>query len=130
MPHKILLVDDSQLVHRLVQTLLAKDGVEVRSVYDAPSAAAAAIEMQPAVILLDMELPPHSGIDVCRELKANPLTRGCMVIMLSGNDDPECQARAGDAGAADYITKPFTPNDFRVRIRNSLRNAARSAAAA
>jgi signal transduction histidine kinase len=72
---------------------------------------------QPDLILLDMNLPGESGLDVCREVKSHPFLRDIPVIFLTGEDEPSVIINAFEAGAADFITKPYQKSVLQTRIR-------------
>lgn len=76
---------------------------------------------QPDCILLDVGLAGEDGIVRCRALKADPRTAAIPVILLSGRADAASIARGLEAGADDYITKPFTPAELRARIGSHVR---------
>jgi len=61
------------------------------------------------MVLLDLMLPGHDGFEVCRRLRSEPGTRTIPILIISALDDPESRARAADAGATAYYTKPFSP---------------------
>lgn len=114
----ILLVDDSTTNTRLLQqalneydTLVASNGMD---------AVKLALSHQPDVILLDIQLPDMDGFQVCRSLKKNASTKDIPVIFLTGLREPGSVARAFQAGAVDYITKPFDFSEVKVRISTHL----------
>jgi CheY-like chemotaxis protein len=107
---RILIVDDSDSIRAMIQALVASRSFEVES---APSGARA-LEMAaahvPDVVLLDLNMPgTHDGIEVCKALRDNPLTRAVTIIVITAMDGPEWRQRALDAGANAYYTKPFSP---------------------
>jgi len=116
---RLLIVDDQpaniQALHRVFaadcQVLMATDGAR---------ALALCRERQPDLVLLDVQMPGMDGYQLCAELKADPLLRAIPVIFVTAQDRPEDETRALDAGAADFITKPFNPTVVRARVRTQL----------
>lgn len=117
----VLLVDDSQDVHRLLRARLRSKDLELLDVYTGEEAIAAARDRQPALILLDLNMPGMDGFEVLRALKDDPTTLEIPVIVLSGLQSPHDKVTAFDLGAVDYVTKPFELTELRVRIRSALR---------
>jgi two-component system cell cycle response regulator len=118
----MLVVDDSQYVHKLVRAHLESDPLEIHSVYDGESALLKARELRPNLVLLDVDLPRMDGFEVCRRLKADPAIASVPIIFLTA-DVALCDKVKGlDMGAVDYITKPFTPSELQARVRAALRN--------
>ena len=121
MPDKVLVIDDSAEIHTLVRARLAKEQVVIHCALDAASGLAAAAEICPDLILLDVDMPDRSGFDLCAELKSNPDTMNAPIIFLTGAASTQDKIRGLDLGAADYVTKPFDPAELRARVRASLR---------
>ncbi len=117
----VLLVDDSQDVHRLLRARLRSEDLELVDVYSGAEAVALAQEKHPALILLDLNMPGMDGFEVLRALKDDPTTLEIPVIVLSGLQSPHDKVTAFDLGAVDYVTKPFELTELRVRIRSALR---------
>lgn len=116
----ILVVDDTPANLRLLASLLADQGYQVRF---APNAKLALKSMQvklPDLILLDVKLPDLDGYSVCRELKADNRTRNIPVIFLSVLEDPLDKVKAFRVGGADYISKPFQAEEVLARIETQL----------
>lgn len=80
----------------------------------------------PDVIILDLQLPGMSGIDVCRHLRNDPRTESTPLLMLTGLSEEADRIVGLEMGADDYVTKPFSPREIRARIRALLRRATRS----
>lgn len=117
----VLLVDDSQDVHRLLRARLRTEEIELVGVFDGSEAVKFATERQPALVLLDLNMPMMDGFEVLRTLKDQPSTLEIPVIVLSGLQSPQDKVTAFDLGAVDYITKPFELTELRVRVRSALR---------
>lgn len=121
MAQRILIVDDSQPIHTLVKARLADEPVELISAYDGESAIHLAGELQPDLVLLDVDMPVQDGFEVCRRLKSTPDTLAIPIIFLTGAASTEEKIKGLELGAVDYITKPFDPAELRARVRATLR---------
>jgi two-component system, cell cycle response regulator len=121
MKPSLLFVDDRAEAHGLVQAALAEMDLDFRSAYSGEEGIAMAATFDPDVVLLDMELPDATGIDVCRQIRARSSTAELPVIFLSGDVSVETKVRALDAGGSDYIVKPFALAELRARVGVALR---------
>jgi diguanylate cyclase (GGDEF)-like protein len=121
MSHKVLIIDDSQAIHDLLRVRLRDEPVELHSAFDGESGLAAAQDLAPELILLDVDMPGVSGFAVIRRLKEHPATADIPVIFLTGASSVQEKIQGLDLGAADYITKPFDAAELRARVRASLR---------
>ncbi|MCA9276619.1 MAG: diguanylate cyclase [Phycisphaerales bacterium] len=117
----VLLIDDSQFVHRLLDARLRDESIELRSAADGRRGVELAREDPPALILLDLDMPVMDGFEALRELKDDPRTRDIPVIVLSGLNSSQDKVAAFDLGAVDFVTKPFELTELRARVRSSLR---------
>lgn len=107
---RILIVEDSDSIRRLIETLVAARGHQVEAVPNGAKGVDAAIARPPDVILLDLFLPGGmDGFDVCRKLRAAGGTRAVPIIVISSLTDDASKVRAAEAGATAYYTKPFSP---------------------
>lgn len=122
MASKILVIDDSPEIHKLVQIRLGKEAVVIHSAFDGVSGLAAARQLRPDLILLDVEMPDRDGFAVCVDLKSDPATMDAPIIFLTGSASTEDKIRGLELGASDYVTKPFDPGELRARVRASLRS--------
>jgi two-component system, cell cycle response regulator len=122
MSDKILVIDDSAEIHTLVKARLAKEQVIIHSALDAASGLAAAKEIRPDLVLLDVDMPDRDGFDLCMDLKANPDTMDVPIIFLTGATSTADKIRGLELGATDYVTKPFDPAELRARVGATLRN--------
>ncbi|MDP9173252.1 MAG: response regulator [Planctomycetota bacterium] len=122
MPQTVLIVDDSMPLHTLIKAHLEPDNLKIHSVHDGESCLAAAIDLKPALILLDVDIPRLDGFEVCRRLKANPATANIPIIFLTANPMVADKVKGLELGACDYITKPFKSLEFRARVRAALRS--------
>jgi two-component system KDP operon response regulator KdpE len=115
---RILVVDDEPQILRALETTLRVEGYEVETAATAEQALAKAAMRPPDAIILDLILPDGSGTDVCRELRT--WTRVPIVILSAVGDERE-KVAALDAGADDYVTKPFGGEELLARLRAVLR---------
>jgi len=117
----VLVIDDAQDIHDLVDVRLRPEGVIVLHALDPHTGLTLVREARPDVVLLDLDLPGRSGLDVCRDLRADPQLASIPVIFLTGTVDVATKVQAFDAGAIDYVTKPFDGVELRARVRSALR---------
>jgi two-component system phosphate regulon response regulator PhoB len=118
---RILVVDDERDILELVEYNLKKEGFAVTCVASGEEAVAAARNRLPDLIVLDLMLPGVDGLEVCRRLRAEPATRHIPIVMLTAKGG-EADIVAGlELGAADYVTKPFSPRVLTARLRAVLR---------
>lgn len=112
----VLVADDDDDIRELVAYKLKLGGHEVVAVSDGPSAVRAAWETVPDVAIIDVTMPGMDGLAVCAALRADSRTAHIPVLLLSARAQVG-DSRAGlDAGAIDYLTKPFSPRDLERRI--------------
>ncbi len=121
---RILLIDDTEALHRPISRALTLDGIEVHSALNGTTGIQLARELLPDLILLDVLMPDLNGYDVCQKLSEHPETARIPVIFLSGIQDMPGRIRGLDLGAADFIAKPFNVEELRARVRVHLRNKA------
>lgn len=121
MSQRILAIDDSPEIHVLLAARLRPENLEIHSASDGAEGIRKARELQPDLILLDVDLPEMSGYEVCRRLKEDPLTASLQIIFLSGDGQSISKAQGLDLGAVDYVTKPFEAVELRARVRAALR---------
>jgi two-component system KDP operon response regulator KdpE len=114
----ILVVDDEPPILHTLQVLLRGAGYRVETATTASEALTKAATQQPAAVALDLLLPDGRGSDVCRELRK---WTGVPILVLSAVTDEEAKADALDAGADDYVTKPFSSDELLARLRATLR---------
>jgi diguanylate cyclase (GGDEF)-like protein len=117
----VLIIDDSEDVHRLLRERLKHEETQFAGARSGPEGLAAAVRLQPALVLLDLDLPGLSGFEVLRRLKDMTTTQQVPVIVLSANTQPEDKVTAFELGAVDFITKPFEFTELQVRVRSALR---------
>jgi len=113
---KVLVADDEPHLLRLVKFRLEREGYEVLTAVDGESALEMARTEQPDLCVLDVMMPKRSGFDVLRELRSDDTCSGMKVIMLTARAQDRDVDVGFSLGADDYITKPFSPQELRVRI--------------
>ena len=117
----ILVVDDNDLNLALMRDLLASRGYHVVTAMSADAAWQAIRDEHPDLVLLDVIMPGRSGYDLCRELKENAATRLIPVVMVTGLTDRDDRIRGKEAGADEFLTKPFFPEELFARVKSLLR---------
>ncbi|HEY1189778.1 MAG TPA: response regulator [Gemmata sp.] len=117
---RILIADDNPSNADLLDAHLDGQGFETKLVHNGADALAAAREWQPELILLDVMMPKMSGFEVCRRLRADPVTAGVSVLMVTALDQPNDVETAVDAGTDDFITKPINKTELLLRVRAML----------
>jgi two-component system phosphate regulon response regulator PhoB len=120
----VLVVEDESAIAELIAINLRHAGFEVTMVADADAAQAAIDRVLPDLVLLDWMLPGQSGVQLARRWRADARTRDLSVIMLTARADEADKITGLDAGADDYLTKPFSPKELLARIRAVLRRKA------
>jgi len=113
----ILVVDDTPRNLQLVAEVLAREGFEPALATDGPSALAFAAQEVPVLILLDVLMPGMDGYEVCRRLKADPVTQAIPVIFLTARAESDDILAGFEAGGVDYVTKPFRAPELLARVR-------------
>ena len=116
--HRVLVVDDEAPLAQLVAGYLTREAFEVSVVGDGPSAVAAARDVDPDVLVLDLGLPGIDGLEVCRQVRA---FSDCYVLMLTARSDEVDKLVGLSVGADDYMTKPFSPRELVARVHVLLR---------
>lgn len=119
---KVLVADDDALIRRLLVALLNKLGHEVEQVEDGKAALKALeVPIPPSMAILDWVMPGMNGVDVCRKLRANPGKARPYILLLSAKADKQDIISGLDAGADDYLVKPFDPMSLLARLRVAQR---------
>lgn len=116
----ILIVDDVTDNIRLLSSVLKQHGHRVRMAVSGQMALTSAMTLPPDLILLDINMPGMNGYEVCQRLKAHESTRSVPVIFLSAMDDVLDKVKAFQAGAVDYVTKPFQTEEILARVQTHL----------
>jgi twitching motility two-component system response regulator PilH len=114
---KILIVDDSTAMVRMIQSVLEKEGYQAIGISD-PSQIERTIDSEePSLILLDVVMPDRNGFQVCRSLKNSEAYKSIPIIVVSGKSTPSDRFWAEQQGASGYIVKPFAPGDLLREVR-------------
>lgn len=124
----ILLIEDDEDIQELVAFHLGKEGYALNVESSGETALEAARKEIPDLILLDLMLPGIDGLQVCRALRGEPLTKHVPIVMLTAKGEEADIVTGLEVGADDYITKPFSPKVLVARIRNIMRRKAREPA--
>jgi two-component system, OmpR family, KDP operon response regulator KdpE len=119
-PEMVLIIDDEPQIRRVVRNTLEQDGLRILEAVTGREGADLAAAHRPDLIVLDLGLPDMPGLSVCQELRA--WSRAPVVVLSARHSDTE-KATLLDAGADDYVTKPFSPVELRARVRAQLRRA-------
>lgn len=107
---KILVCEDQDSIRRMIEALVQARGHQVTAVASGAKALDVAVTAPPDLVLLDLMLPgQYDGFEVCRRLRSDPKTSSIPVVIISALDDDESRAKATQAGANAYYTKPFSP---------------------
>lgn len=119
----VLVAEDDDQISFLLQFLLEREGYRVQLVRDGQEAQRLVDEIAPPVlVILDVMMPYADGFEVLAHLRAKPEWRDTPVIMLTARSQEKDIVRALDAGASDYVVKPFLPEELKARIRRLLPN--------
>jgi putative two-component system response regulator len=118
---RVLIADDRESIRALFHRLLSEDGHDVVLAPDGASALAAVHRHRPDVILLDVAMPLINGLEVCRQLKADPETRLTPVVLVSGQSELIDRLNGIEAGADEYLSKPVHPHELCARVRSLSR---------
>jgi CheY-like chemotaxis protein len=119
----ILIADDDEDILELVRLRLTRSGYDTVLARNGAEALEAARERQPDVALLDVSMPAMNGYEVSAALKSDPLTKHIPVILLTARAQTTDVASGFEAGADDYITKPFSPQALQIRVAEALGDA-------
>ena len=124
MSERILVVEDEANIASFVSAYLEKAGFVVDRAVNGAEAKEKAVSADPALILLDLNLPDMDGLEVCRAVRA---TSTVPILMLTARDDDVDKIVGLEVGADDYLTKPFNPRELVARIKSILRRSSQTA---
>ena len=116
---RVLVVEDSAVIQRLISVCLRPSGVEVETRSDGPTGLQAALENPPDLLILDVGLPKMDGWHVLDRIRSDIRTRNLKVLVLTAHAQEETRERANRGGADAFVTKPFRPDELR-RVAESL----------
>jgi twitching motility two-component system response regulator PilG len=122
-PIRVLIVDDSPTVRRLVTITLERRGHEVISAEDGMAALAQINETVPDLVLLDINMPRMDGFQLCKTIRSCPATRRIPVVMLTGRDGLAEKVRARMVGCEEFLSKPFEPTELASLVERHARRA-------
>ncbi|MBN1991246.1 MAG: response regulator [Anaerolineae bacterium] len=117
----ILIVDDEPVLHDILEGLLSIEGYRFASANNGVEALEKIAEVKPDLILLDIMMPRMNGFEVCRQLKANKKWQNIPIILITALDSKNDLAKGLDAGANDFVRKPFDRTELLARVRSMLR---------
>lgn len=117
----ILVVEDEPDIAEVIQYNLAREGYRVDVVGDGEVALERVVRDAPDLVLLDLMLPGLDGVELCRRLKEDPVTRAVPVIMVTAKGEESDVVLGLGVGADDYVAKPFSPRELTARVRAVLR---------
>src|SRR5690349_22320706 len=117
---RVLVIDDSTTITKVVQLVLTKAGYQVDTAPDGEAGLAAVRASRPDLILLDFVMPKMNGYQFCRELTADPKLRDIPVILMSAKGDQVGERFVKVMGIVDYITKPFSPDAITAVVTHTI----------
>ena len=117
---KILIVDDEEIVRRVLRGLLKKEGYEVIEAEDGEAGVELAKKEDPDVILMDLTMPRMGGLEACRLLKKDEKTKNIPVLVITALGG-ENKTEAIDAGIDDFVSKPFDAEEISIRVKSMLK---------
>ena len=120
MPARILIIDDEPQITRVLRASLTAQGFDVRTANDPEEGLLVFKDWSPDLVITDLMMPGMSGVELCRALRT---TSSVPIIVLSVRDHERTKVEALDAGADDYVTKPFSIQELLARVRAHLRRA-------
>jgi pilus assembly protein CpaE len=123
MTARVLIVDDSQLNLKLATAALKPAGYDIHTAEGGPEALSKIGDIRPMLIILDVTMPEMDGYELCRRLRKMPEYARAPIMMLTANDSLEERINGLEAGADDYMSKPFEPVELRARAMALLRRA-------
>lgn len=120
--HRVMIIEDDVMIQSVFRQILESEGFEVLTQDQGAGGIEAVRRNRPDIVILDMNLPDMSGMDVCRALKADAATRPIPVLILTGEAREVVQRVQGlDLGAEDYLFKPIDSKVLIARLRSILR---------
>ncbi len=123
---KVLIVEDEEHIVDFIKLGLKYEGFQVEAVDNGAEALTAVLRVNPDLVILDLTLPEIDGLEVCRDIRSNPVTADLPILMLTARTEVEDKVVGLETGADDYITKPFEFEELLARIHAILRRQRRS----
>ncbi len=127
MAKRILLVEDEAPIREMLTFVLEQSGFQAIEAPDFNAAVEKIVEPYPDLILLDWMLPGGTGVQLAKKLKQHEYTRDIPIIMLTARGEEEDKIRGLEAGADDYVTKPFSPKELIARVKAVIRRVSPTA---
>ncbi len=124
--HRILIIDDESYIREFVSQVLS-ERYQVFLAKNGPDGLRVARQIKPDAIVLDILMTGQDGIETCRALRKDPITSTIPVVMLSALNEPENRIEAFSAGADDYVSKPFRPEELLLRVENKVQTSSKFA---
>src|SRR5258707_9028766 len=121
---RVLIIEDDKDIVELVRYNLANEGFQVNAAFDGSSGLSSLKKTPPDLLLLDLMLPKLSGLDICREIRKDDSLNRLPILMLTARGEEADRVVGLEIGAADYVTKPFSPRELLARVKALLRRAA------
>lgn len=122
---KVLVVEDDPDILELIRLHLAKEGFEVVCCQNGQQAIERIGATRPDLVVLDLMLPDLDGLDICRQVRADPALRSIQILILTAKNEETDIVSGLEVGADDYLTKPFSPKVLVARVKNLLRRRSR-----
>ena len=116
----ILIAEDEEHIRRLIRAILSQEGYDFIEARDGKEALEKVSEQMPDLVILDLMMPKIDGVEVCKQLKKNALTRKIPIIMLTAKREMTDRVVGVKVGADDYLTKPFESRELRARVKTFL----------
>lgn len=123
---KILVIDDTDLMIRIIKDILEEKGYEVISASNGPDGIRKVMEEKPDLVILDIVMPGMNGFEVCKILRDDESNNLMPIIILTSQDNEDDKLTGLELGADDYIVKPFNPRELVSRVNNTLRRIDRN----
>ena len=120
MKKKILIIDDEEVLRRIMRTMLERRPFEVVEAASGVGGFDLAKKVQPNLILLDWNMPGMNGAEVLKSLRAEALTENIPVILLTGTDPQDLETQGNDLAAGDYVLKPFSVLQLLEKVEKTL----------
>ena len=117
----VLAIDDSELIHHLLKTHLQGENLELHSATSCEDGFKKVMELNPDLILLDIDMTGMNGLELLEKLKADTFTQNIPVILISAHCESADREKGFDMGAFDFIAKPFDQLELKASVRNALR---------
>ncbi len=119
----VAIVEDDRAISEILEGNLRREGYGIQTYFDGAAAHDGIFRRRPDLIILDLNLPSISGIELCKYLRADDLTAQIPIIMLTARSEEIDKIIGFEVGADDYVTKPFSPRELLARVKALLRRA-------